>query len=61
MLYRFQETVATDFVQVNHAYDGLAYQWAYAVEHPFSAGNSIAKINVGEPSGFTAAIFTDWV
>uniref|UniRef100_A0A0M3HFD0 Peptidase_M1 domain-containing protein n=1 Tax=Ascaris lumbricoides TaxID=6252 RepID=A0A0M3HFD0_ASCLU len=45
------ETVATDFVQVNHAYDGLAYQWAYAVEHPFSAGNSIAKINVGEPSG----------
>lgn len=46
-----QETISADFPQINHAFDGRAYQWAYLVEHPFAADNAILKINVDDPSG----------
>uniref|UniRef100_A0A1I7Z3C5 Carotenoid oxygenase n=1 Tax=Steinernema glaseri TaxID=37863 RepID=A0A1I7Z3C5_9BILA len=46
-----QETTASDFPQINHNYEGRPYQWAYMVDHPFAAGNSITKVNVDEPAG----------
>uniref|UniRef100_A0A915DB20 Methyltransferase FkbM domain-containing protein n=1 Tax=Ditylenchus dipsaci TaxID=166011 RepID=A0A915DB20_9BILA len=46
-----QETIAADFPQTNHAFDGQVYQWAYLVDHPFAADNSILKINVDDPAG----------
>lgn len=41
-----QETIAADFPQVNHAYDGRPYQWAYIVVHPFAADNRILKVRL---------------
>uniref|UniRef100_A0A914YSE8 Uncharacterized protein n=1 Tax=Panagrolaimus superbus TaxID=310955 RepID=A0A914YSE8_9BILA len=46
-----QETIAADFPQINHGYEGRAYQWAYLVEHPFASDNTILKINVDDPAG----------
>uniref|UniRef100_A0A914DER2 Uncharacterized protein n=1 Tax=Acrobeloides nanus TaxID=290746 RepID=A0A914DER2_9BILA len=46
-----QETIAGDFPQINHAYEGRAYQWAYLIEHPFASDNVILKINVDDPAG----------
>ncbi|KAE9555105.1 hypothetical protein FO519_001680 [Halicephalobus sp. NKZ332] len=46
-----QETIAADFPQINHIYEGRAYQWAYMVEHPFASDNTILKINVDDPAG----------
>lgn len=46
-----QETIAADFPQINHVYEGRAYQWAYMVEHPFASDNTILKINVDDPAG----------
>lgn len=46
-----QETIAADFPQINHAFDARHYKWAYLVEHPFAADNTIMKINVEDPSG----------
>ncbi|GMT35793.1 hypothetical protein PFISCL1PPCAC_27090, partial [Pristionchus fissidentatus] len=52
-----QETIAADFPQVNHAYDGRPYQWTYIVVHPFAADNRILKMNVDDPSGERNIIF----
>ncbi|GMR63019.1 hypothetical protein PMAYCL1PPCAC_33214, partial [Pristionchus mayeri] len=52
-----QETIAADFPQVNHDYDGRPYQWAYIVVHPFAADNRIIKMNVDDPSGERNIIF----
>ncbi|KAI6241616.1 hypothetical protein M3Y99_00322000 [Aphelenchoides fujianensis] len=46
-----QETISADFPQINHAFDGRHYKWAYMVEHPFAADNTILKINVEDPAG----------
>uniref|UniRef100_A0A1I7WBB7 PKD_channel domain-containing protein n=1 Tax=Heterorhabditis bacteriophora TaxID=37862 RepID=A0A1I7WBB7_HETBA len=42
--FRFAETIAADFPQINHAYEQKPYQWAYIVEHPFAADNKIIKV-----------------
>ncbi|KAI6176686.1 hypothetical protein M3Y97_00825900 [Aphelenchoides bicaudatus] len=46
-----QETISADFPQINHAFDSRHYKWAYMVEHPFSADNTILKINVEDATG----------
>uniref|UniRef100_A0A914CZ49 Uncharacterized protein n=1 Tax=Acrobeloides nanus TaxID=290746 RepID=A0A914CZ49_9BILA len=46
-----QPTLSVEFPQMNNAYRTKYYAWSYVVENPYSAGNSILKINVNDASG----------
>uniref|UniRef100_A0A914CX00 Uncharacterized protein n=1 Tax=Acrobeloides nanus TaxID=290746 RepID=A0A914CX00_9BILA len=46
-----QPNISIEFPQINHTYQTKNYSWGYIVQNPYTAGNSILKINVNDPSG----------